>query len=423
MGCTYEEALEGLYALARALPPRQYLLGMKRLLKRLGDPQDDFESIIVTGTNGKGSVTAMTASALKREGLKTGLYISPHVDDFRERICINGGMIQKKRVAELYEEVGGKSRAGEQVTFFEFITSMMFQHFSEEGVDCAVLEVGLGGRLDATNVARSRLGAITGIGLEHMDVLGKTLSSIAREKAGIARKGGALVTAEEKKEPLGVIEKVCMDRQAKLIRVGRDINFNQISCTSERNEYEVGGLNGTYSISLPMLGAHQGKNAAVAVGLAELMDAGKKAIERGIGEAKLPCRLEVVSRKPLTVMDCAHNPQAARELSRSLGLFDFEKLVLVVGMMRDKDQTGFFRELAPKADCLVLNQPDYGRAKPLGELFEIARDSCGKIIGIKDVRTSIKIAESLASRDDLICIAGSIYMLSEARGHKSGVTQ
>ena len=423
MGCTYEEALEGLYSLARALPPRQYLLGLKKLLNELKNPQEDFESIIVTGTNGKGSVTAMAASALAREGLKTGRYISPHMDDFRERICINGKMIQKKRVAELYDAIWRKARSGERVTFFEFITAMMFQYYSEEEVDCAVLEVGLGGRLDATNLACSNLGAITGIGLEHTDILGKTLYAIAKEKVGIVRQGGALVTAEEKKEPLGVIEAVCRGKKARLYRVGKEITFKQIACTSEQNKYEVRGLNGTYSISLSMLGAHQGKNAAVAAGLAELMGAGEKAIERGIGEAELPCRLEVVSRRPLTIMDCAHNPQAAKELSRSLGLFDYEKLVLVVGMMRDKDQAGFFRELAPKADYLVLNQPDYGRAMPLGELFEIARGSCDKVIGEKDVRTSIEIAKSLAGRNGLICIAGSIYMLSEARGNKSGVTQ
>ncbi len=423
MGCTYEEALERLYSLARALPPRQYLRGMKKLLNGLGNPQEDFESIIVTGTNGKGSVTAMTASALRREGLKTGRYVSPHIDDFRERICINEKMIPKNRVAELYETIWRKTRAGEPVTFFEFITSMMFQFFSEEEVDCAVLEVGLGGRLDATNLARSKLGAITGIGLEHTDVLGRTLSAIAKEKAGIARKGGALVTAEEKKEPLGVIGAVCRDKRARLFGVGKDITFKRIACTSERNEYAIRGLNGTYLISLSMLGAHQGRNAAVAAGLAGLMGAGEEAIERGIGEAKLPCRLEVVSRNPVTVMDCAHNPQAAKELSRSLGLFDYEKLVLVVGMMKDKDQAGFLEELAPKADYLVLNEPDYGRAMPLGGLFEIGRGSCDKVIGVKDVRTSIEMAKSLAGGNDLICIAGSIYMLSEARGHKSGVTQ
>ncbi|MFH0817084.1 MAG: folylpolyglutamate synthase/dihydrofolate synthase family protein [Candidatus Micrarchaeota archaeon] len=423
MGCTYEEALDGLYSLARALPPRQYLLGMRKLLARLGNPQDDFESIIVTGTNGKGSVTAMAASALKRSGMRTGRYLSPSVDDFRERICINDRMIQKKRFAELYELVLRKAKLNEPVTFFEFLTSMMFEYFSEEEVDCAVLEVGLGGRLDATNLAYSKLGAITEIGLEHTEFLGKTLTSIAREKAGIVRENGALLSAEWKREPLSTIETVCKGKNAKLIRVGEDITFKTVACTSERNEYEIFGLNGIYSLSLSMLGSHQGRNAAIAVGLSELAGADESAIERGVGEAKLPGRLEVVSKKPYVVMDCAHNPHAAKELAKSLELFDYEKLVLVVGMMKDKNHVDFLGELAPKADYLVLNEPGYGRAEKLEGIFGVGMRFCDRTIGIKDAQTSLKIAKSLAGPKDLICIAGSIYMLSEMRGHKAGVTQ
>ncbi len=423
MGCSYQEAVEALYSLASQMPPRQYLGGMGGLLGRLGEPQNDFESIIVAGTNGKGSVTAMAASALERARLKTGRYLSPHIDDLRERICIDGKMISKRKFASLYSEIWGESRRCEPVTFFEFLTALALLHFSDERADCSVLEVGLGGRLDATNLARSRLGAITEIGLEHTDVLGKTLSRIAWEKAGIIREGGALVTAEGKKEPLGEIEKTCRKKNAKLVRVGQEIALETVECTDSKNVYEVRGLEGTYALSLSMLGAHQGRNAAVAVGLCEGMGVGTRAIEEGISNTKLPCRLEVIGRKPLMAMDCAHNPHAARELAKSLRLFDYEKLILVSGMMKDKDHEGFFREMGANADWIIVNEPSYGRAAKLSHLFGIAGGFCDRVIGVKDVRASVELAKSIAGPKDLICIAGSIYMLSEARGHGAGVTQ
>lgn len=423
MNDSYSQALQSLYALAGKLPPRQYLLGMRKLLAKLGNPQDDFESIIITGTNGKGSATAMTASALKCAGLKTGRYLSPHIDDFRERICINDEMIPKKRVIELHETVGKASQTTEPVTFFEFLTSMMFQYFSEEQIDCAVLEVGLGGRLDATNLASSRLCAITEIGLDHTHVLGNNLASIAMEKSGVIREKGTIITAERKQAPLSTIASECKKKKARLLCVGKDIRYETVECSDSRNSYLISTPKDTYSVSLSMLGSHQGRNASVAAGLAEQMDADSEAIEQGISEAKLPCRLEVVSRNPTLLMDCAHNPHAAKTLSESLHLFKYNRLILLVGMMGDKDSAGFFKELAPKADLLILNQPDYPRAAQLESLFELSRAHTSKTIGIRNVSASLSLAKSLAKQDDLICAAGSIYMLSQARGNPLSVTQ
>ena len=428
----YEKKLSGLYALDGKLPSRQYLRGMRQLLSRLGNPEQDFNSVIVTGTNGKGSVASMTASALSESGLKTGLYLSPHIDDFRERISIDGKWIPEKRFVEIYDEIKKASRRTEPVTVFEFATSMMFQYFSEEGVDCAVLEVGLGGRLDATNAARSGLGAITAVGLEHTEFLGSTLSSIAREKAGIARKNGMLFTAETKPEALNVIRSECARIGAGLVLAKRadaesgvngQIRFKELKCTDFENEYLVFGLKEDYLVSLSMLGAHQGANCSVAVGLCESMGLEPEDIETGVGKAKLPCRLEVVSRDPLIVMDCAHNPHAAKALASSLGIFDYERLILVAGMMKDKDHEGFFKELGNMAEIIITNQPDYKKSIAMTSLFKVAQKFCNKTIGIWDVRCSVSAAKSIAGKKDLILIAGSIYMLSEARGNPLGVTQ
>jgi len=420
---SYRQVLEKIYSLEAELPSRQYLGGMRKVLSKLGDPHMGFESIIITGTNGKGSTTAMTASALKRSGLKTGRYISPHIDRFGERICIDDREIPQKRVVELYETITKVSKQAAPVTVFEFITSMMFQYFSEENVDCAVLEVGLGGRLDATNVARSHLGAITEIGLDHTQFLGKSLASIAREKSGIIRENGAAVTAETKGEPLRAIRSFSNKKNAKLIRVGKDIHFKTLECTSSSNRYAIFGAKDTYEVSLSMLGAHQGRNAAISAALAERAGASPEAIERGISEAHLPCRLEVVSKNPKVLMDCAHNPHAAKVLAKSLDLFDYGRLILVIGMMKDKDPNGFFKELGPKSGLLVLNQPDYPRAMDLAGIFDIGKRYRPKAIGVKNVKTSLELAKKLAGPDDLICVTGSIYMLSEARGNPPSVAQ
>ncbi|MFH1448279.1 MAG: folylpolyglutamate synthase/dihydrofolate synthase family protein [Candidatus Micrarchaeota archaeon] len=423
MGVSYSEAMEQIYALGKRMPPRQYLKSMEKLLLKLGNPQNDFDSILVTGTNGKGSTVAMTASALKCSGLRTGRYLSPHIDRFSERICMDDKEIPKKRVAEVYETVKQAMESIGHVTFFEFVTSMAFQYFSEEGADCAVLEVGLGGRLDATNLAWSSLGAITSVELDHTGVLGKRLSSIAREKAGIIRHGGRVITGEGKREPLGIIRETCAKKDAELLAVGKDIRYETIRCTNGGNEYLVTGFEGTYRVSLSMLGAHQGANASIAVGLAEMMGASQNAIEKGVGEAILPCRLELVGRGPSVLMDCAHNPNAARALVAGLRLFQYNKLILVVGMMDDKDIDSFLKELGQIADVLIVNQPSVPRAAAMEKLFGLGKQYCARTVGARDVGCSVEMAKSLANRKDLICLAGSIYMLAEVRGKAPVIAQ
>jgi dihydrofolate synthase / folylpolyglutamate synthase len=419
----YRETIKSLYSLERKLPPRQYLKGLRALLAKLGNPERDFESVIVTGTNGKGSVTAMTASALRRSGFRAGRYVSPHVDDFCERMCVNDRPIPRGRVSELYSEVAKAASNSEPVTFFEFITAMAFSYFSQERVDFAVLEVGLGGRLDATNLSKSRLGAITAVELEHTQVLGNTLEKIAFEKAGIVRRNGSLVTAERKREPLRAIKSACGEKGAELVLLGRDFRFKELECSSQKNSYEITGRRDTYRVSLSMLGRHQGANAALAAVLAEQLGAPPASIERGIGEARLPCRLELVQKRPLLLMDCAHNPNAARALSDSLGMFKRDRLIMVVGLMADKDKDSFFRHTCRNADILIVNQPAVRRAEKLWATFEGGRRHCQRIIGVKNPAFALRVAKKLAGDNDLICAAGSIYMLSEMRGHPPGVAQ
>ncbi len=422
MALSYNEALDSICSLGSRMAPRQYLKGMEKLLKKLNNPQKSFSSVLVSGTNGKGSVVAMTSSALKRGGFRTGRYLSPHIDRFSERMCINDKEISKGRIAELYETVS-KAMGREAVTFFEFVTCMSFVYFHEEEVDYAVLEAGLGGRLDATNIAQSSIGAITSVGLDHTDVLGTGLKDIAAEKAGIVRRNSVIITAEKKPVPLGQIKTVCKQRNSDLRIVGKDIKLQEIECTDNVNRFLISGVKTAYEISSSMLGRHQGRNAAVAVGLAEEIGVDSECIEKGVGEAVLPCRTEVTSKKPRILMDCAHNPDAAAALSDSLKLFDYNNLVLVIGMMADKNHEGFIRNLGGDADIIITNQPKVGRAFSSAGLFCIAKKYCRKVISVRDVMCSLEMAEKISSSDDLICIAGSIYMLAEARGNPPVITQ
>jgi len=401
-------------------------LGLSRtseLLRLLGNPQNDFKSIHVAGTNGKGSVVAMMSSVLQGSGFKVGTYASPHLDDFRERITVNRAPISRNYVLSLVERVRSLvpkvERSSTQPTFFEVTTAIALKYFSERKVDYAVIEVGLGGRLDATNVITPEVSIITNIGLEHTDVLGKTIRSIAAEKGGIIKEGVPVVTAEKKREALEVFERLCREKGTKLIKLSEYASCSNVKCDLSGCTFDLKTPLRNYSgLRVKLLGEHQVENAALVVLAAEQIGADERSIRSGILKTKLPGRLEILQKKPLVVMDCAHNPPAMRALKNSLKLFKYKKLVLVIGVMKDKEIDKIVKEIVPAADFVVINKPSLERAaQPEAIEREVGR--YGKPIKIiEDVKSSVKYAKSIAGKDDLVLITGSMYMLSEARAKR-----
>ena len=395
------------------------LSSIQSLLEATGNPQKRFKPIIVGGTNGKGSITAMLASILGQAGFKTGSYFSPHVDFFGERIQVDGAMIPDEDVERIYSSLEPFILEIGDISFFEAVTAIAFHYFSEQMVDYAVLEVGMGGRLDATNAADAAVSIVATVDLEHTQMLGETLEKIAQEKAAILRQGGTLVTAEEKPEALSALQKTCAERRANLLRVGFDAKAEKLKCTDERNEWRISTRKGTYGASLRLLGEHQGRNAACAILAAEALKEGamgKAEIEKGLAEAFIPARLEVVSRKPLVIMDAAHNPAALRALAKSLKLFRYGKMILVTGMMSDKDIAGNMAAIAPLAHKIILNKPAVSRAAGTELLEKEAKKYCKDVEVTQGVSASKEKALSIAGENDLVLLAGSIYMLGEARG-------
>ena len=384
----YKEVLKKLYDLEK------FGLDLKldrviELLEKLGNPQKDLKVIHVTGTNGKGSTSAMISSILVSAGYKVGMYTSPHLVRFRERFMINSREISKEDVISLYDRVD-KVRTDQ--TFFEVITAMAFLYFSEQKVDYLTLEVGLGGRLDATNVVDSLVSVITNISLEHTKHLGETIEKIAFEKAGIIKENGIVVTGCEGKA-LEVIKKVCEERRSKLIVVG------------EKVEHEVG-----------LLGEFQKYNAAVAVkAVGVLKEKGVKVSEKdivsGLASVKWRGRMEFVGKNVL--VDCAHNPSGMKVFKEEvLRLKDkFDRLILVIGVLKDKGYKDMLKTITPLADDVVLTKVKMDRAAEPSVLKRYVN----KGAVIKDeVKEAVRYAKSIASTKDLILICGSIYVVGRA---------
>jgi dihydrofolate synthase/folylpolyglutamate synthase len=396
---------------------------IEELLKLLGNPQDDFKSVHIAGTNGKGSVSEMVSSILQEAGSRTGMYTSPHLDDFRERIEVDGIPISKQaltslieRVRPLIPEVEGKAS---HPTFFEVTTAVAFKYFSERKIDYAVVEVGLGGRLDATNVITPQVSVITNIGLEHTDILGKTIGSIAYEKGGIIKPGVPVVTAERKKEALEVFRRICRETNSELILLNENAAVSRERCDLTGCAFDLRTEARSYKkLRVPLLGEHQIENAALSVLTAEQLGIDERRIRLGLQKAKWPGRLEIIQSKPLLVMDSAHNPPAMRALRNSLKLFKYDKLILVIGVMKDKAIGEILREIAPAVDYIIINKPNLERAAQ-PELIMKEAEKYGKSIKIvEDVKASVKYARSIAGKSDMVLVTGSIYMLSEARASR-----
>lgn len=410
---TYQEILTHIYGLGRfGMKP-----GLERiaaLLKALSNPQDGLRVIHVAGTNGKGSTSSFLASILASAGHTVGLFTSPHLVAFPERIRVNGREIPEPDVAARAERV--LSVAPQGTTFFEIVTAMAFLHFAESGVGPAVMEVGMGGRLDATNAAAGMLSVITPIALDHCEYLGESLDLIAAEKAGIVKPRRPAVCAGQHPEALRALRTRCSELGSPLHEWGRDFTaaWRGDGLAYRGLRWELDGL-------LPGIpGRYQAGNAATALCAAELLDAEglrvtPEAARGGIEAACWPGRMELFSGPPRVLLDGAHNPAGAAALAESLADIPRDRLILVTGMVGDKDADGILASLLPLADLVIAVTPSIPRGLPSRELAERCRNlGCPAEDG-GGLAEGLDRALSEARPGDLVLVCGSLFTVGEAR--------
>ncbi len=432
----YQAALDFLYSFVdyeTSHQPRSSvnydLRRMDEILDRLGNPHLSAPTVHIAGTKGKGSTAAMIASVLTASHYRTGLYTSPHLIDLRERMRVDGRLISKAELIRLVnrlkpevEAVNARANYG-RLTTFEMLTVLGFMFFAEKCVQFQVIEVGLGGRLDATNVVKPEVCVITTLGLDHTDVLGDTLTQIATEKAGIIKLGIPVVSATTEPEATVVLELFSSRNNAPLLKVGQDIICSETGEKNGRQLLEIKGRLGTYEIILPLRGHFQQGNAAVAVGAIEILkERGYKIkaenIVEGLRNVRWPGRFQLISLRPAVVVDGAHNPQAAAELRRAVVDFISDikprRRVLVIGMSSDKDYPAVADLLAPLFDSVVTTRSKHPRALDPSILAEKFAEHHCKVVTTGSVPEAMELAIKAAHNEGFVCATGSLFLAGEA---------
>ena len=389
---------------------------MFALLNLLGNPHQDYPIIHVAGTKGKGSTSALCASVLTAAGYKTGLYTSPHLLDYVERIQIDGEPISHQMLVELVEEIKPFVAQVEKLTTFEITTALAFLAFAKQGCTAAVFEVGLGGRLDATNVVTPRVSVITSLSMDHMTVLGDTLAKIAGEKAGIIKEGVPVVSAPQKEEALEVILRVANSRNTEVTLVGKDVTcepvHHSLAGQTFRLHENVERL--ALNVDLPLLGAHQLVNAATAYAALKVsgLEIPAEAIQRGFAQVKWPARFEVVRREPPVIFDSAHNDDSFARLRETLETYFPGRMVyLIFGASEDKNIPGMFREMQPKIRRLIVTRADHPRALEPGKIQGLADQAGIQSEAVTPVEAALARALELSEKDGSIVLsAGSMFV-------------
>jgi len=448
----YEEALDFLYSFIDYSLKRNFrnaaekfnLDRMHKFMALLGDPQKDYDIIHVAGTKGKGSVSSMCASVLMAEGYRVGLYTSPHMVRFTERIKINDQEISKADVVEIIDQLKPITEKVPEITTFELMTAMAFLYFSQQKVDYSVFEVGLGGRLDATNIVTPLVSVITSISYDHVKILGNTLSEIAGEKGGIIKPNTPVVIAPQKEEARLKLVQIAQERNSPVIQVGRDYLYAAESHSLDKQSFLVWtpdeqGLVDAYIESggrdvwsplrfkIPLLGFHQVENAVTAYAALQTaekfgVELSQKAYLEGFASVEWPGRMEVFQRNPPIVIDSAHNRYSSLRLRQAMDdYFPGLPVVMVFGASEDKDVEGIFQELLPRVKRVIATQSIHPRAMDANILVELAHH-CGRsaeaIIPIEDaLLTAIKEA----GQDTVILITGSVFVAAAAREILSGM--
>ena len=412
--------------------PGYSLKHVEELLNRMGNPQLAARTIHIAGTKGKGSVSAMIAQVLSSSGYKTGLYTSPHFHTLRERISIDGSLISEAEFAAAMAEIKPfiesmrKDTAFRQLTYFEALTALAFAYFKKKQVGFQVLEVGLGGRLDATNVARPIICIITPISLDHTQILGNSLEEIAREKAGIIKPGCWVVLSPQPEEAASVISDICREKEAKVVQVGKDITWHKIGGALSPQSLVIEERGNSYQVSIPLSGDFQLENAASAVAALEVLGSAGFAIStadiaRGLARVKWPGRFHILREYPTVLVDGAHNVASIKRLVDNIkGYFAHKRIFLVFGTSCDKDIPGIINELVPLSPQVIVTRTSHSRAAPLSTLVaEFSKR--GIELEIRETVTeAISRALSLADRTDLICVTGSLFVVAEALDYFSG---
>jgi len=413
---TYEQVIEFLYGLERF----GILLGLDNiteLLDIIGNPQDTFPTIHVGGSNGKGSTASFINGILMQAGLKTALYTSPHLNDFRERIRLNGQMVSKEALISSTEKIR-QIYDPTRTTFFEFTTAVAFDCIADFRPDIAIVEVGLGGRLDATNVIKPEVSVITDISREHEDYLGIGLKSVAREKAGIIKNEVPLVTGASRKDPRSVILEAASRANAPIKEFGKHFWGRRSSKDTFDYQSENLRLDG---LVLSMQGSHQIKNASLAIAVVEELrrqgyDIDEQAMRLGIGSTRFPGRFEIVSTDPDVIIDGAHTPEGMRLLKSTFRrLYPGVKPLLLLGMLKDKNYEDLVKIIAPMASEAVCVPPQGNRSLDPEELARIVRSFAVPAIAAPDILKGFLLIRTKASRKDVILAAGSLYMIGPVR--------
>jgi dihydrofolate synthase/folylpolyglutamate synthase len=423
---TDAEAIEYIHSLKR-FGSRPGLARVRALLDRLGSPERKLKFIHIAGTNGKGSVTKLCTTALEDAGYSVGMYTSPYLTAFSERIQVQGAEIAGNRLGEwitrlkpMVEEIERDQELG-PVTEFELITVLALAHYASVGVDFVTFEVGLGGRLDATNVVTPLVSVITNIGWDHMEVLGNTLGAIAGEKAGIIKPGVPVVTGTRAPEALDVIEGVAREHHSRCVVIDRDFTYERLRYDSSGQDLIFRDQRGDLPLHIKLLGEHQCENAAVAAGaLMELQQQGisipDEAIQSGFARAEWAGRLEVMRRDPLVVIDGAHNTHGVAALVKAVPeYFRYHRLYMVLGILKDKQVDEMLQMLLPLADEVAICAPEYGRASSPDTLAaKVATYGKTPYVG-KSVRDAVGWGIAQAKPEDMVLVAGSLYTVAEAR--------
>jgi len=431
---SYPEILDYIYGLQK-FGIKLGLQNMRCFLDLLGHPERDFPSIHIAGTKGKGSTAAMIASILSAHGYRVGLYTSPHLQNFTERFSINGQPIAQERVCEIARELrallegelhgrtaGGDTLFLQSITYFEFITAMALRYFSSEKVDVAVVEVGLGGRLDATNVLDPLVSVITNIDYEHTEFLGETLGAIAREKGGIVKKGRPVVSGVVQPGAAEIIGEISRLREAPLDLLGRDFTAESVLETPfvQYLDYRETGDRSLLNLRLPLLGVHQQWNAALALRVCSILNSlgfslAEPAIREGLACTRWPGRFQVLRYRPAVIVDGAHTPASMEHVLATVKRhFPRKRFAVVLGIMKDKEVGKIVERVVSSGGEIIATEPRLERSVAACEIAHRARELGGSAEVCEDVGEALRSAMSRLEKEDCLLVTGSLFTVGEA---------
>ena len=418
----YEKCLSEMFALRRF----GIILGLetiKKILKSIGNPQERFASVHVAGTNGKGSIASCLATVLQAAGYRVGLYTSPHLVRFNERIKINNREISDQEVLEAYKAVKEAEYGDREPTFFEYTTAMAFYYFGRCNVEWAIIETGMGGRMDATNILNPAVSVISNLSLEHQIYLGNTLSQISAEKGGIIKHATPVVTGVKQKKALSVLKNIADSKSASLYRFGGDFKVRR----TKGNRFSYFGLDHAWrDLRIGLKGDHQIENTAIVLAVCELLMKGSdnasaldiqlKSIREGLEKNRWPGRLEQIQEAPLVILDGAHNLSAVRNLSKYMAEnLSHRRITLVAGILDDKLYESMLQKLLINCSRVILTQSKIDRSLEPEKMYPIAKRYVPDVTIVHDVGKAVQHALQTVSPDEAVCIAGSLYVVGEAR--------